>query len=73
MIWKKDSFLLLNICFGYLLESPQGGDINKYPKHMFLEALLNTMFLHNFRIDCDTKASQIILGMNFILGDFIDV
>ena len=24
-----------NICFGYLLESPQWGDSNKYPKHMF--------------------------------------
>ena len=26
-----------NICFGYLLESPQRGDSNKYPKHMFYE------------------------------------
>ena len=26
-----------NICFGYLLESPQRGDSNKYPKHMLLE------------------------------------
>ena len=28
-----------NICFGYLLESPQRGDSNKYPKHMFYEEL----------------------------------
>ena len=28
-----------NICFGYLLESPQRGDSNKYPKHMFYEKI----------------------------------
>ena len=28
-----------NICFGYLLESPQRGDSNKYPKHMFYEEI----------------------------------
>ena len=28
-----------NICFGYLLESPQRGDSNKYPKHMFDEEI----------------------------------
>ena len=29
-----------NICFGYLLESPQWGDSNKYPKHnMFYEKI----------------------------------
>ena len=28
-----------NICFGYLLESPQRGDSNKYPKHIFYEEI----------------------------------
>ena len=28
-----------NICFGYLFESPQRGDSNKYPKHMFYEEI----------------------------------
>ena len=28
-----------NICFGYLLESHQKGDSNKYPKHMFFEEI----------------------------------
>ena len=28
-----------NIGFGYLLESPQRGDSNKYPKHMFYEEI----------------------------------
>ena len=28
-----------NICFGYLLESPQRVDSNKYPKHMFCEEI----------------------------------
>ena len=31
--------LYRNICFGYLLESPQGGDSNKYPKHMFFKEI----------------------------------
>ena len=26
-----------NICFGYLLESPQRGESNKYPKQLFYE------------------------------------
>ena len=29
-----------NIYFGYLLESPQRGDSNKYQKHMLLEVLM---------------------------------
>ena len=28
-----------NICFGYLLESPHGGDTNKNTKHIFYEEL----------------------------------
>ena len=28
-----------NICFGHLLELPQTGDSNKYPKHMFYEEI----------------------------------
>ena len=43
MICKKDHVLFLfpqRTCFGYLLESPQRGDSNKYPKHMLLEVLM---------------------------------
>ena len=36
-----------NICFGYLLESPQLGDSKKYPKHMLLKVLLHAIVLHN--------------------------
>ena len=37
-----------NICFGYLLESPQRGDSNKYPKHMFYEEIRikQGLFIH---------------------------
>ena len=38
-----------NICFGYLLELPQRGDSNKYPKYMFyVEIRMNETrpFLH---------------------------
>ena len=37
------------LCFGYLLELPQWGDSNKYPKHMLLEVLMQS-FLHNFSL-----------------------
>ena len=30
---------LKETCFGYLLELPQWGDSNKYPKHMFCEEI----------------------------------
>ena len=36
---KNIVFNTLNICFGYLLESPQWGDSSKYPKHMFYEEI----------------------------------
>ena len=37
-----------NICFGYLLESTQGGDSNKYPKHMFYDEIRikQGLFIH---------------------------
>ena len=35
----QDYCMKSNICFGYLLESPQGGDSNKYPKQMFNEKI----------------------------------
>ena len=40
-----------NICFGYLLESPQRGDSNNYPKHMFCEEIriyITKTYLYNF-------------------------
>ena len=36
----------INICFGYLLESPHRGDSNKYPKHMvYTKIKLNMAFV----------------------------
>ena len=29
----------INVCFGYLLESPHRGDSNKYPKHRFYKEI----------------------------------
>ena len=43
MICKKNLvlfFLTHRTCFGYLLELPQRGNSNKYPKHMLLEVLI---------------------------------
>ena len=34
-----------NMCFGYLLESPEWGDSNKYPKHMFFEEIRTKQYL----------------------------
>ena len=39
-----------NICFGYLLESPQRGDSNKYPKHMFYEEIRIKQGLSNILV-----------------------
>ena len=43
IICKEDLALFLfphRTCFGYLLELPQRGNSNKYPKHMLLEVLM---------------------------------
>ena len=48
MICKKLCFILLssqNICFGYLLELPQLGNSNKYPKHILLEVLMQYSYI----------------------------
>ena len=39
MFWIFVRIASFNICFGYLLESPQWGDSNKYPKHMLCEEI----------------------------------
>ena len=50
-----------NICFGYLLESPQRGDSNKYPKHMFYEEIRikQGLFLHIIMSIKDSLEQQI--------------
>ena len=41
MIIKGEfSTVLNNICSGYSLESPQRGDSNEYPQHMFLRRIM---------------------------------
>ena len=40
VLWKKHCIKSLSIiCLGYLLESHQRGNSNKYPKHMFYEEI----------------------------------
>ena len=51
MICKKGLVLFLfthSTCFGYLLELPQWGNSNKYPKHVACS--FNAIFLHNFSL-----------------------
>ena len=59
-----------NICCGYLLESPQRGDSNKYPKHMFL-GVLNTIFLNipNYlpHLELRNRSILIVLITNFVV------
>ena len=72
MIIGKNPFLSLftlrNICSGYLLESPQGGDYNKYPQHMFF-GILNTIlsnFSHNpFHIELRINSIEIAIKTKF--------
>ena len=72
MISDKNPFLSLftlkNICLGYLLESPQRGDSNKYPRHMFL-GILNTIlfsFSNNpFHLELRIPFIQTEVMMNF--------
>ena len=47
-----------NICFGYLLELPQRGNSNKYPKHMFYEEKTRP-FLHIILSIKDSLEQQI--------------
>ena len=63
-----------NICFGYLLELPQRGDSNKYPKHMFyvkirIKRSLSYILLCPFRILYNSKfiIMETILGANAIV------
>ena len=39
------------MCFGYLLESPQWGDSNKYPKHFVLirDSLQEQIYFNGMR------------------------
>ena len=67
-----------NICFGYLLESPQRGNSNKYPKHMFYEEIrikqgLSYIIFSPLRILYNSKfiIMAIFLGTNavFVLNE----
>ena len=55
---------------GYLLESPQRGDPNKYPPHMFL-GVLNTVFLNisNYlpHLDLRNLSIQIVIITSFVI------
>ena len=79
MICKKSLVLFLfphRTCFGYLLESPQWGDSDKHPKHLFLE-ILNTMFLHISDLLSPLgrrfRACQIIIITNIVVVSSIVV
>ena len=59
-----------NICCGYLLESPQLCDSNKYPQHMFLR-VLNTAILNisNYlpHLELRDRSIQIVMITNFVI------
>ena len=59
-----------NICCGYLLESPQLRDSNKYPQHKFLRGL-NTVFLNisNYlpHLGLRNRSIQIVVLTNFVV------
>ena len=38
-LWKNIALKLQATCYGYLLELPQWGNSNKYPKHMFCKEI----------------------------------
>ena len=63
-----------NICFGFLLESPQRGVSNKYPKHMFYEKVrikqgLSDMSFCPLRILYNSKfiIMETFLGTNAVV------
>ena len=76
---ERPCFILFssqNICFGYLLESPQRGDSNKYPKHMLLDVLIQySCFLHNFSLTVERKFrdSQIFSLTNFVVVSSVGI
>ena len=52
-----------NICFGYLLELPQRGNSNKYPKHMYYEKTRKKIDLSYISI----RSLRILYNSKFIL------
>ena len=59
-----------NICFGYLLESPQWGDSNKYPKHIFYEEIKNkTRSVLHFILSIKDSLQQQIYFSGNIFGN----
>ena len=72
-----------NICFGYVLESPQRGDSNKYPKHMFYEEIrikrgffylsfcpLKNLYNSKFIIMATSLgANAVVVTLNCVYGD----
>ena len=65
-----------NICFGYLLESPQRGDSNRYPKHMLLEVLMQYPCIISYKLlllerrFCDV---QIVSITNFVVVSSVGI
>ena len=64
------SFTLRNKCCGYLLESPQPCDSNKYLRHMFFR-ILNTIlpnFSNNpFHLELKIRSIQIEVLLGFVV------
>ena len=80
MICKKYLVLFLyphrTICFGYLLESPQRGDSNKYPKHMLLEVLMQYSCIISrwlSALERMFRESQIIIITNFVVVSSVGI
>ena len=74
MIFNKKLFLPLfttrNIRCGFLLESPQRGDSNKYPEHMFLEVLNTILFNFSnnpFLLQLRIRSIQIVVITSFVV------
>ena len=68
-----------NICFGYLLELPQRGNSNKYPKHMFYEEIrikqgLSYISFCSLKILYDSKfiIMATFLGTNAVVVTRVD-
>ena len=58
------------MCCGNILESPQRGDSNQYPHHMFL-GVLNTIFLNisNYlpHLELRIRSIQTVVRTNFVV------
>ena len=63
-------FTLRNTCCGYLLESPQRGDSNKYPRHVFLGILITILFNFSnnpFHLELKIRSVQNVVITSFVV------